>query len=127
MWPNRVPRPAFSESWCVVAVLLLCCVADVLLLCSPMGCRADHLLEDVMEKRMVDTKITAEERTEAKLIHAKADAYTPEELQELFAKFEISSCGNSTKPFFFPRGGPSRNATPHAPGFALLVPMLIGC
>lgn len=61
--------------------------------------RADHLLEDVMEKRMMDTKITAEERAEAKLIHAKADAYTPEELQELFARFKIASpSGNPLSP-----------------------------
>eukprot|EP00039_Didymoeca_costata_P022101 m.3709 g.3709 ORF g.3709 m.3709 type:complete len:672 (+) comp2815_c0_seq1:217-2232(+) len=53
--------------------------------------RADHLLEDVMEARMKDMKLTAEEREEAKLIHARADDYDKKDLQELFKKFQIKS------------------------------------
>jgi glycyl-tRNA synthetase len=57
--------------------------------------RADHLLEDVMEARSKDGKLTAEERTEAKIIHAQADTYDKAGLQELFAKYEIKSPGGA--------------------------------
>jgi glycyl-tRNA synthetase len=53
--------------------------------------RADHLLEDVMEVRMADTALSADERKEAKLIHAQADDYDKEGLQALFKRFEITS------------------------------------
>lgn len=57
--------------------------------------RADHLLEDVMEARMKDGKLTAEQREEAKLCHARADDYDKLQLQELFLKFDIKSPSNN--------------------------------
>jgi len=61
--------------------------------------RADHLLEDVMEGRMADKKLSADEKEEARLIHAQADAYSKAELQDIFAKFGIKSpAGNELSP-----------------------------
>jgi len=40
---------------------------------------------------MADAKLSAEEKHEAKLIHAQADTYDKAQLQELFAKFDIKS------------------------------------
>eukprot|EP00729_Bicosta_minor_P009703 gene9703-3439_t len=57
--------------------------------------RADHLLEDVMEERMKDSKLTAGQREEAKLVHARADDYDKTQLQELFLKFDIKSPSNN--------------------------------
>lgn len=48
--------------------------------------RADHLLEDVMKARIANSKLTPEERNEAKRHHDQAGNYTKEELQELFVK-----------------------------------------
>eukprot|EP00040_Diaphanoeca_grandis_P010787 m.55273 g.55273 ORF g.55273 m.55273 type:complete len:743 (+) comp22044_c0_seq1:222-2450(+) len=53
--------------------------------------RADHLLEDVMEVRMEDGALSAALRKEAQLIHAKADAYSKEEISEIFSQFNIQS------------------------------------
>lgn len=51
--------------------------------------RADHLLEDVMEARINNTKLSQEDRDDAKRHYAQAGNYTKEELQELFFKYEI--------------------------------------
>ena len=48
-----------------------------------------------MEARMADAKLSAEEKKEAELIHAQADAYDKTELQELFIKFGIKSPANN--------------------------------
>jgi glycyl-tRNA synthetase (class II) len=48
--------------------------------------RADHLLEDVMEGRMKDAKLSKEERDEAQRHHEQAGNYTKEELKDLYTK-----------------------------------------
>lgn len=53
--------------------------------------RADHLLEDVMEKLMVDPKCTAEKKAEYQLISNQADSYTQEELAAMFTRFSVTA------------------------------------
>lgn len=53
--------------------------------------RADHLLEDVIEKMLADAKTTPELRDELKLVLAQLDNYKKEDLARIFKKYEVKS------------------------------------
>ena len=66
--------------------------------------RADKLLEDVMDQRMADKETSAEMKVEYQKIKNQADAYSKEELHEVFQKHKILSpdTGNElTEPVAF--------------------------
>lgn len=106
--PAMTPEPVLAASGHVARF------ADIMVKDTKNGecIRADHLLEDVMEARMNDAKLSAEEKHEAKLIHAQADTYDKAQLQELFAKFEIKS--------------PSKNALTEPEDFNMMFSSMIG-
>jgi len=53
--------------------------------------RADKLLEDVMEEKLKAAGITAEQVKEYTVVRNQADAYSKEELHEIFKKYDIRS------------------------------------
>ena len=53
--------------------------------------RADKLLEDVMDARMAAKETSPELKKEYQTVKAQADAYTREELWEVFKKYAIKS------------------------------------
>lgn len=53
--------------------------------------RADHLLEDHMDKMLADPKITAEQREECLSVRTQADNYGAEELGEQLRRFKVLS------------------------------------
>ncbi|KAK8791157.1 hypothetical protein WA158_005788 [Blastocystis sp. Blastoise] len=66
--------------------------------------RADKLLEAKIDELLEDITLTEEQRQELDRIRIQADSYSPEELEELFAKYDIKATitGNDlTKPYPF--------------------------
>eukprot|EP01096_Ripella_sp_DP13-Kostka_P007655 TRINITY_DN2808_c0_g1_i3.p1 TRINITY_DN2808_c0_g1~~TRINITY_DN2808_c0_g1_i3.p1 ORF type:complete len:744 (+),score=377.86 TRINITY_DN2808_c0_g1_i3:49-2232(+) len=53
--------------------------------------RADHLLEDFLEKLIDDPKEPEDKKVEYRSIKAKADAYEPEELGRIIKRFDIKA------------------------------------
>jgi len=51
--------------------------------------RADKLLEEVMDQKMKDTSLTSDQIKEYTLVRAQADAYSKEEIVEVFAKYDV--------------------------------------
>lgn len=66
--------------------------------------RADKLLEEVMEAKMQESGVSKEKIDEYKIVHAQADAYSKDELMDVFKKYEIKApeTGNDlSEPFPF--------------------------
>eukprot|EP00042_Codosiga_hollandica_P041963 m.378960 g.378960 ORF g.378960 m.378960 type:complete len:681 (-) comp56209_c0_seq4:1479-3521(-) len=55
--------------------------------------RADHLLEDVMDKIIADAKTSSDIKDRCQKIRAQADSYSPTELDALFTEFKVTAPG----------------------------------
>lgn len=56
--------------------------------------RADKLLEDVMEEKLKDKGLSADKTKEFTLVKNQADAYSRQEITEIFKKYDIRSPDN---------------------------------
>ena len=59
--------------------------------------RADKLLEEVMEAKMADKACTPEQKVEYQKVHAQADAYSAEQLSQVFAQYGIKARGTAAR------------------------------
>mmetsp|Transcript_131077 Transcript_131077/g.261536 ORF Transcript_131077/g.261536 Transcript_131077/m.261536 type:complete len:628 (+) Transcript_131077:59-1942(+) len=75
--------------------------------------RADKLLEDVMDEKLKEKDITSEQKKEYNVVRSQADAYSKEEIWEVFKKYNI-------------RAPESGNALTEPEPFNLMFPVPIG-
>jgi len=59
--------------------------------------RADKLLEDVMEEKLKEKDLSAEKLKEYAVVRNQADAYTKEELIEIFQKYDVRAPDSGNK------------------------------
>merc|ERR1719409_840199 len=53
--------------------------------------RADKLLEDIMDAKLAEPGITEEKRTEFTTVRNQADAYSMDEIAEVFQRYQIKA------------------------------------
>eukprot|EP00928_Gymnodinium_smaydae_P088241 TRINITY_DN72351_c0_g1_i1.p2 TRINITY_DN72351_c0_g1~~TRINITY_DN72351_c0_g1_i1.p2 ORF type:complete len:635 (-),score=193.61 TRINITY_DN72351_c0_g1_i1:63-1967(-) len=75
--------------------------------------RADKLLEDVMDEKLKEKGLSEEKQKEYMVVRNQADAYTKEELSEVFKKYDV-------------RAPDSQNALTEPEPFNLMFPTPIG-
>jgi glycyl-tRNA synthetase len=71
---------------------------DIMVVDSTTGMffRADHVVEEHMEKLLADAKTAPEQMQEYRIIKSSADSYTPEELHQIITRFGILSPEGNT-------------------------------